>query len=63
MMSDLPRKLGLADALAIVVGMIIGGGIFVVPNLVARSMGSGVSILALWMFAGLLSFCGALACA
>ncbi len=63
MTSDLPRRLGLADALAIVVGMIIGGGIFVVPNLVARSMPTGASILALWIFAGLLSFCGALACA
>jgi hypothetical protein len=34
--SDLPRKLGLIDALAIVIGMVIGGGIFLVPNLVTR---------------------------
>ncbi len=32
MSSELPRKLGLADSLAIVVGMIIGGGIFLVPE-------------------------------
>src|SRR5215472_17862442 len=59
----LERKLGFLDALAIVVGMIIGGGIFVVPNLVARSLGSSVSILAVWVFAGVASFFGALACA
>lgn len=63
MTSDLPRKLGLADSLAIVVGMIIGGGIFIVPNLVARNLSSGVSILGIWIFAGVISLFGALACA
>lgn len=63
MTNELQRKLGLADALAIVVGMIIGGGIFVVPNLVARSLTSAGSILSVWIFAGLVSFLGALACA
>ncbi|HTS47255.1 MAG TPA: amino acid permease [Bryobacteraceae bacterium] len=63
MNQELQRKLGFPDALAIVVGMIIGGGIFVVPNLVARSLASGSAILALWMLAGVVSFFGALACA
>jgi APA family basic amino acid/polyamine antiporter len=55
--------LGLSDALAIVVGMIIGGGIFLVPNLVARSLGSSTAILSVWVFAGVVSLFGALACA
>jgi len=59
----LERKLGFLDALAIVVGMIIGGGIFVVPNLVARSLDSRAAILSLWILAGVVSFFGALACA
>ena len=59
----LPRKLGLADSIAIVVGTMIGGGIFLVPNLVARSLGSVPLILAVWTFAGVVSFFGALACA
>ena len=63
MSQELQRKLGLLDALAIVVGMIIGGGIFVVPNLVARSLSSAGSILLLWILAGVVSFFGALACA
>jgi APA family basic amino acid/polyamine antiporter len=63
MTPELPRKLGLADSLAIVVGMIIGGGIFLVPNLVARSLSSSTSILSVWIFAGVVSLFGALACA
>ena len=63
MQTDLPRKLGLLDSLAIVVGIVIGGGIFLVPNLVARNLGSEASILAVWLFAGVASFFGALACA
>jgi len=63
MSADLQRKLGFVDALAIVVGMIIGGGIFVVPNLVARSLDSKTAILSLWILAGVVSFFGALACA
>jgi basic amino acid/polyamine antiporter, APA family len=61
--SDLPRKLGLIDALSIVIGMVIGGGIFLVPNLVARELKSATAILAVWVFAGVISFFGALACA
>ena len=61
--SDLPRSLGLADALAIVVGMVIGGGIFIVPNLVAREAHSIFWVVAVWVVAGVVSFVGALACA
>jgi APA family basic amino acid/polyamine antiporter len=60
---ELPRTLGLADALAIVVGIVIGGGIFLVPNLVARNLSSTTSILSVWIVAGAASFFGALACA
>jgi APA family basic amino acid/polyamine antiporter len=60
---DLPRKLGLLDALAIVIGVVIGGGIFLVPNLVARNLSSTSLILAVWALAGVTSFFGALACA
>jgi basic amino acid/polyamine antiporter, APA family len=58
---ELPRRLGLLDSAAIVVGTIIGSGIFVVPNLVARSLPSEPWIIAVWVFTGLLSFFGALA--
>ena len=58
---ELPRKLGLLDSSAIVVGTIIGSGIFLVPNLVARSLPSPPWIIAVWVFTGILSFFGALA--
>jgi len=59
----LARRLSLGDSIAIVVGIMIGGGIFLVPNLVARSVPSVPMIMAVWGFAGAISFVGALACA
>jgi APA family basic amino acid/polyamine antiporter len=61
--TDLPRTLGLLDALSIVIGCVIGGGIFLVPNLIAQNVPSAFSILGVWIFAGVVSFFGALACA
>jgi basic amino acid/polyamine antiporter, APA family len=57
----LPRKLGLLDAIAIVLGTVIGSGIFVVPELVARELPSPASIVGVWIFTGVLSLFGALA--
>lgn len=59
----LARSLSLGDSIAIVVGVMIGGGVFLVPNLVARSVPSIPMIMALWAVAGAISFLGALACA
>jgi APA family basic amino acid/polyamine antiporter len=58
---DLPRKLGLLDATALVIGIVIGSGIFVLPNLIARNLPSPGAILAVWIVSGVLSFFGALA--
>jgi APA family basic amino acid/polyamine antiporter len=61
--AGLARRLSLGDSIAIVVGIMIGGGIFLVPNLIARSVPSEPMIIAVWVFAGAISFLGALACA
>ena len=58
---DLPRRLGMLDATAIVVGIVIGSGIFVLPNVIARSVPSYSGIIAAWVIGGVLSFFGALA--
>jgi len=58
---DLPRKLGLLDATALVIGIVIGSGIFVLPNLIARNLPSPGAILAVWIVSGVLSFFGGLA--
>src|ERR1019366_48501 len=58
---DLPRLLGVLDATAIVVGIVIGSGIFVLPNVIARSVPSYAGIVAAWVIGGALSFVGALA--
>jgi basic amino acid/polyamine antiporter, APA family len=61
--NDLPRTLGLIDSLSIVIGVTIGGGIFLVPNLIAQELKSTSATLGVWIFAGVISFFGALACA
>ena len=58
---ELPRKLGWLDATMIVVGIVIGSGIFLLPNLIAKSLPSHAAILAVWLVSGVLSFFGALA--
>jgi basic amino acid/polyamine antiporter, APA family len=58
---DLPRRLGVLDATVIVIGIVIGSGIFLLPNLIARNLPSPAAILAAWIVSGLLSFFGALA--
>jgi APA family basic amino acid/polyamine antiporter len=60
-MDQLPRKLGLLDATFIVIGIVIGSGIFLLPNLIARDLPSGFAILTVWAAAGVLSYFGALA--
>lgn len=52
---------GLITATAIVVGEVIGAGIFLTPREVARNLGGAVGvILLLWLICGLVNLCGAL---
>jgi basic amino acid/polyamine antiporter, APA family len=58
---ELPRKLGWLDAAMIVVGIVIGSGIFLLPNLIAQNLHSSGAILSAWVISGVLSYFGALA--
>src|ERR1051326_3671555 len=60
---ELARRLSFGDSIAIVAGIMIGGGIFLVPNLVARSLPSVSMIMGVGVAAGLISLLGALGCA
>jgi APA family basic amino acid/polyamine antiporter len=58
---SLARTLGLRDLILIVVGTVIGSGIFLVPSTVLRQTGGDVTIaLVVWVVAGVLSLLGAL---
>ena len=54
------KSLGLFDIVCIIVGMIIGSGIFGVPTLVAQQIGSSYLILLAWFLGGVLSLVGAM---
>jgi APA family basic amino acid/polyamine antiporter len=58
--SGLVRELGAAHATAIVVGTIIGSGIFLVPAEMTQAAGSAELVYLAWIVGGLLSFFGAL---
>lgn len=58
--TDLPRVLGASHATAIVVGTIIGSGIFLVPHEMMRAVGTGWLVYLAWMVGGLLTLFGAL---
>ncbi len=59
-MSQLKRDLGLWSAAAIVVGTVIGSGIFIVPKSMILNVGTPGMVLFVFLFGGLLSLGGAL---
>ena len=57
---SLKRDLGSWSATSIVVGTVIGSGIFLVPASMIQHVGSPALVFAVWIFGGLLSLAGAL---
>ena len=58
--SELPRVLNASHATSIVVGIIIGSGIFLVPREMMAAVGSPRMVYAVWIVGGLLSLFGAM---
>src|SRR5258708_20531151 len=57
---SLKRDLGLWAAVALVVGTVIGSGIFIVPRDMVRNVGSPAMVFVVWVVGGLMSLSGAL---
>ncbi|MFB2838541.1 APC family permease [Floridanema evergladense] len=56
-----PRPaLAFTDAIALIVGIVIGAGIFETPAIVAANAGSSSFLMLLWLIGGAVSFIGAL---
>jgi APA family basic amino acid/polyamine antiporter len=56
-----PRPtIGLREAVAVIVGVVIGAGIFKAPSLVASLSGGATQMFSLWVLGGVLSLIGAL---
>jgi APA family basic amino acid/polyamine antiporter len=60
-MSSFRRVLSTWDATMVVVGGIIGAGIFINPYIVARSLDSTFAVVAAWVAGGLIALAGAFA--
>jgi APA family basic amino acid/polyamine antiporter len=57
---ELVRGLGSWEAAAIVVGTVIGSGIFLVPKAMVLQVGTPGKVTLVWILGGLLSLFGAL---
>ena len=61
MKAELARTLGLRDLTLLIIGAVVGSGIFTVPGAVFRQVGGSVTLaLLVWLVGGLLSLLGAL---
>ncbi len=59
--AEAPRQvLDLKDAVALVVGIVVGAGIFKLPALVAANTGDGVTMMSAWLLGAVISILGAL---
>jgi basic amino acid/polyamine antiporter, APA family len=56
----LARRVGLFDATMVVIGGIVGAGIFRNPHVVAMGVHQPAAILGVWLFGGLIALAGAL---
>ncbi|MBQ8886885.1 MAG: amino acid permease [Candidatus Gastranaerophilales bacterium] len=61
MSNDLKRTLNLKDSISVVVGSMIGCGIFIVSADISRQVESAFLLLMVWLLAGLFSLSGAIA--
>jgi APA family basic amino acid/polyamine antiporter len=57
---ELKRELGPWAAASIVVGTVIGSGIFLVPRAMVQRVGTPAMVFGIWVFGGMLSLAGAL---
>src|SRR3954463_15756661 len=58
---DLARVLGFRDIVLLIIGTVIGSGIFLVPGAVLRPLGNSVALaMSVWITGGVLSLLGAL---
>src|SRR5258708_8513443 len=57
---QMKRQLGLGTAMALIVGEVIAVGIFLTPSGMAKSLGSPLWLLIVWLLMGGMALCGAL---
>lgn len=56
----LQKRLGLSHGFVLMVGLILGSGVFISPGLIARDTSSPGMLLIIWVFAGIVALLGSL---
>src|SRR5512137_1064739 len=54
------RRLGLMDTTFLVIGAVVGSGIYMTPGLIAAGLPSPGLLIVVWLVGGLITLCGAL---
>lgn len=54
------RRLGLLDTTFLVIGAVVGSGIFMTPGIIAAGLPSPGLLISVWLAGGLVTLCGAL---
>src|SRR5690348_1551123 len=57
---SLRREFGLGTAISVVIGNMIGSGIFTTSGFIARDVGSPALLMLMWLAGGLIALAGAL---
>src|SRR6185503_11214634 len=52
---------GVGDSVSLIVGIMVGSGIFLMAGSIAAQLSSLAAVVAVWAFGGVLSLCGAMA--
>lgn len=55
------RHMSVFDAVCLIVGIVVGAGVFALPSLVAAGAGSSWAVMLAWVIGGFICLCGALA--
>ncbi|MCS7164949.1 MAG: amino acid permease [Candidatus Calescibacterium sp.] len=53
-------KLNLIDSILVVVGSMIGSGIFIIPSIIASKIPDSTTIISIWIIAGIITILGAI---
>jgi APA family basic amino acid/polyamine antiporter len=59
--SQLVRALGVTDSVSLILGIMVGSGIFLMAGSIANQLSSLAAVVGVWAFGGVLSLCGAMA--
>ena len=57
---NITRNISIGDGLALIIGLMLGVGIYQTPSIIAGAVGGEIQLYLIWLLGGFLTLCGAL---